>query len=465
MLPVVVIVGRPNVGKSTLFNQLTRTRDALVADTPGLTRDRNYGFGVLGPRPYIIVDTGGLDSNEAGIEIEMAEQTRAAIREADVLILLVDGRDGRAPGDEFLTEELRRANVPVHLVVNKTEGLPSEEAAVEFHKLGLGEPLCISAAHGQRLGALMDHLLEPFPEDGAGEQDGGPGDAVRVAIVGRPNVGKSTLVNRLVGEERVVAFDQPGTTRDSIDVPFELEGRKYCLVDTAGLRRRARVHEVIEKFSIIKALQAIDKANAVIYLIDASEGVTDQDQHLLGLVTERGRALVVALNKWDGLDADHRQHVRDSADRKLGFAEYAERRTISALHGSGVGDLMEAVDAAFANATRDLPTAELTRVLEAAVQEHTPPLVRGRRIKLRYAHQGGRNPPVIVIHGTQTDRLPESYRRYLINRFRSVLGLHGTPLKVQLKSGVNPFAGRRNKLTPRQKNKRERLMRNVRKRK
>jgi GTPase len=286
-----------------------------------------------------------------------------------------------------------------------------------------------------------------------------------VAIVGRPNVGKSTLINRLVGEQRVVAFDQPGTTRDSIDVPFELDGRPYCLVDTAGLRRRARVHEVVEKFSVIKALQAIDKANAVIYLIDASEGVTDQDQHLLGLVTERGRALVVALNKWDGLDADHRSRVREQADRKLGFADYAERRTISALHGSGVGNLMEAVDVAFESATRDLPTAELTRILEVAVQEHSPPLVRGRRIKLRYAHQGGRNPPVIVIHGNQTERMPETYRRYLSNRFIKVLRLHGTPLRIQLKSGDNPFAGRRNKLTPRQKAKRERLMRNVKKRK
>jgi GTPase len=465
MLPVVVIVGRPNVGKSTLFNQLTRTRDALVADTPGLTRDRHYGYGVLGPRPYIVVDTGGLDTTSDGVEVAMAEQTRLAIREADALILLVDGRDGRAPGDEMLTDELRRVGVPVHLVVNKTEGLAAAEAAIEFHELGLGDPLCISAAHGQRLGALMEHVLEPFPEADADGDERTDDGAVRVAIVGRPNVGKSTLINRLVGEQRVVAFDQPGTTRDSIDVPFELDGRPYCLVDTAGLRRRARVHEVVEKFSVIKALQAIDKANAVIYLIDASEGVTDQDQHLLGLVTERGRALVVALNKWDGLDADHRSRVREQADRKLGFADYAERRTISALHGSGVGNLMEAVDVAFESATRDLPTAELTRILEVAVQEHSPPLVRGRRIKLRYAHQGGRNPPVIVIHGNQTERMPETYRRYLSNRFIKVLRLHGTPLRIQLKSGDNPFAGRRNKLTPRQKAKRERLMRNVKKRK
>jgi len=465
MLPVVVIVGRPNVGKSTLFNQLTRTRDALVADTPGLTRDRHYGYGVLGPVPYLIVDTGGLDVTEDGVEVAMAEQTRHAIRDADALLLLVDGRDGRAPGDDMLAEELRRTDLPVYLVVNKTEGLSPHEAAAEFHRLGLGEPICVSAAHGQRLNALMEHVLERFPDAVEDDAERGPGDEVRVAIVGRPNVGKSTLVNRLVGEERVVAFDQPGTTRDSIDVPFQLEGRHYTLVDTAGLRRRARVHETIEKFSIIKALQAIDRANAVVYLIDASEGVTDQDQHLLGLVTERGRALVIAFNKWDGLDADHKHHVREEADRKLGFADYAERRTISALHGSGVGDLMGAVDSAFANATRDLPTPELTRILEGAVQEHSPPLVHGRRIKLRYAHQGGRNPPVIVIHGNQTERMPESYKRFLINRFRTVLGLHGTPLRLQLKSGENPFAGRRNTLTPRQKAKRERLMRKTRKRK
>jgi GTP-binding protein len=440
MLPVIALIGRPNVGKSTLFNRLTRSRDALVADYPGLTRDRNYGFGKLGPIPYLVIDTGGVAGGEEGIEEAMVDQTVKAVQEADVAIIMVDGRSGITAADEHVAELARKHAKKTWLAVNKAEGLEETTANADFYGLGLGDPVAISAA--------------PEADD---EHD------LRIAIVGRPNVGKSTLANRLLGEERLVVFDLPGTTRDTVEVPFERNDRKYTLIDTAGIRRKARVSEAIEKFSIVKALQAIEKAHVVISVLDAQEGVTEQDVSLLGLVVERGRALVVVTNKWDGLSAEKRKKVRDDLERRLPFLDFAERITVSALHGTAVGDLLPAVERAYSAATRDLSTTELTRELEAAVMEHPTPLVRGRRIRLRYAHQGGRNPPVIVIHGNQTVKLPESYRRYLINRFRKAFKLKGTPVRLVFKTGKNPYEGKRNKLTPRQERKRARLMKRVKK--
>jgi len=468
MLPVIALIGRPNVGKSTLFNRLTRSRDALVADYPGLTRDRKYGFGKLGPIPYLVIDTGGVAGGEEGIEEAMVDQTIVALQEADLAIIMVDGRSGLTAADEHVAELARKHAKKTWLAVNKAEGLDEAMANSEFHALGIGEPIAISAAHGDRIAALMEHVLAVFesPEPDEDENDDVEVEEdreLRIAVVGRPNVGKSTLINRLLGEERLVVFDQPGTTRDSVAVPFERNDRKYVLIDTAGIRRKARVHEAIEKFSIVKALQAIEQAEVVISVLDAQEGVTEQDVSLLGLVLERGRALVVVTNKWDGLSADHRKKVRDDLERRLPFLDFAERITISALHGTAVGDLLPAVERAYNAAMRDMSTTELTNELEAALIAHPTPLVRGRRIKLRYAHQGGRNPPVIVIHGNQVERLPESYRRYLINRFRKAFKLKGTPVRLAFKKGKNPFEGRRNTLTPRQERKRKRLMKRVKK--
>lgn len=462
MLPVLALIGRPNVGKSTLFNRLTRSRDALVADYPGLTRDRQYGFGKLGPIPYLVIDTGGVAGGEEGIHELMVEQTVRALEEADVAIIMVDGRSGLTAADENVAELARKHASKTFLAVNKSEGLDSAIAAGEFHGLGMGEPLPVSATHGDHINALMDLVLADFEVEDTEESEGDEDEReLRIAVVGRPNVGKSTLINRLIGEDRLVVFDQPGTTRDSVSVPFERNDRKYELIDTAGIRRRAKVSGAIEKFSIVKALQAIERAQVVVAVLDAHEGVTEQDVSLLGLILERGRALVVVTNKWDGLSAAERKHIRDELDRRLPFLDFAERMTISALHGTAVGDLLPAVERAFRAATRDLSTKDLTRELENAVTAHPPPLVRGRRIRLRYAHQGGRNPPVIVIHGNQTERLPEAYRRYLINRFRKVFKLKGTPVRLTLKTGKNPFKGRRNKLTPRQEQKRKRLMKHA----
>ncbi len=455
MLPVIALVGRPNVGKSTLFNRLTRSRDALVADQPGLTRDRKYGLGRVGERPYVVVDTGGISGNRDGVESLMDRQVRLAIEEADHILYLVDAREGLTGGDEAIAAELRRTGKPVTLVVNKSEGLERDLAAAEFHALGLGEPVPISAAHGRGVKPLINQVLDTLPPAEAPEETP---SGIRVAVVGRPNVGKSTLINRLLGEERLVAYDRPGTTRDAIQVPFEHRGRAYTLVDTAGVRRRARIDDAIEKFSVIKALQAMEQANVVLLVLDAREGVTEQDATLAGHVLESGRALVVVVNKWDGLDPSARERVRGELERKLPFLSFAEVKFVSALHGTGVGHLMEAVDAAWAAASADLKTPELTRVLEEAVLEHQPPLVRGRRIKLRYAHQGGRNPPVIVVHGNQTERVPAAYRRYLVNRFRQAFGLWGTPVRVEFRTSDNPYQGRRNRLTPRQRQKRKRLM-------
>ena len=464
MLPVIALIGRPNVGKSTLFNRLTRSRDALVADYPGLTRDRQYGFGKLGPVPYLVIDTGGVAGGEVGIKELMVDQTLLALDEADAAIIMVDGREGLSAADEHVAELARKNARKTWLVVNKAEGLDSAIASGEFHGLGLGEPLAVSAAHGDRISALMDAVLADFDAEEADEPESIEEDddrELRIAVVGRPNVGKSTLINRLIGEDRLVVYDQPGTTRDSVSVPFERNDRKYELIDTAGIRCKSKVHEVIEKFSIIKALQAIESAQVVIAVLDAHEGVTEQDVSLLGLILERGRALVVVTNKWDGMSAADRKHVRDELDRRLPFLDFAERMTISALHGTAVGDLLPAAERAFRAATRDLSTTALTRELESAVTAHPPSLVRGRRIRLRYAHQGGRNPPVIVIHGNQTDKVPEAYRRFLINRFRKAFKLKGTPVRLVLKTGENPYKGKKNKLTPTQERKRARLMKRV----
>ncbi|MEM9171817.1 MAG: ribosome biogenesis GTPase Der [Pseudomonadota bacterium] len=462
MLPVVALVGRPNVGKSTLFNRLTRSRDALVADYAGLTRDRQYGYGKVGPHDYLLIDTGGLAGADAGVEALMQAQALQAIDEAHAVIFLADARDGRVAGDDDIAAMLRKRGIKVFLAVNKAEGLDANTIGADFFALGLGEPIVISAAHGDRVGALIEHVLSQCP---APDPQADVSDAITVTVAGRPNVGKSTLINRLIGEDRLVAFDEPGTTRDSVRVPFSRDGHDYVLVDTAGVRRRARVSEAIEKFSIIKTLQAIDDCNVVIGVIDARAGITDQDVSLFGLILERGRALVIAINKWDGLGSDTRRRLRDGLELKLGFTDFAPKHFISALHGTAVGKLLPEVRKVHTAACRELSTSALTRSLETAVEAHPPPLSRGRRPKLRYAHQGGRNPPVIVIHGNQVERLAASYRRYLINTFRKVFRLHGTPVRLQLKSGSNPYEGRRNKLTPRQEAKRKRLMKHIKKKK
>ena len=438
MLPTIVLVGRPNVGKSTLFNRLTKTRDALVADFPGLTRDRHYGRGVVGDRPYLVVDTGGFEPLvDTGILVEMARQTLQAVDEADVVVFLVDGRQGVTPQDKVIAERLRRSERPVLLAVNKCEGMNRAIAAAEFHELGLGEPFAISSAHGQGVRDLVNLALEGFPLDE--EPNADEEKTPRIAIVGRPNVGKSTLINTLLGEDRVIAFDQPGTTRDSIHVDFERNGKKYTLVDTAGIRRRGKVFEAIEKFSVIKTLQAIEDANVVILVLDAQDAITEQDGSLAAFVLETGRALVVAVNKWDGLKEEKREDVKKDIARKLHFLTYAKFHYVSALKGQGLPPLLKSVDAAYAAAMAKLPTPKLTRVLEAAVQQHQPPITGAIRPKMRYAHQGGQNPPIIVIHGNHLSKVPASYRRFLEKAFRTAFDLSGTPLLIQFKTGANPF--------------------------
>ncbi len=460
MLPVIALVGRPNVGKSTLFNVLTGTRDALVADLPGLTRDRKYGYTKSDFPNCIVVDTGGLVAGAEGVGRLMAEQTLRAVDEADRILFLLDAREGCTPPDHFVANILRRTGKPVILVVNKAEGLDSSTAGSDFHQLGLGEPQAISAAHSSGINALLERTLHDFDLTTASGQDiGDDRDRIRVAVIGRPNVGKSTLINRLLGEERLITFDAPGTTRDSVFVPFEREERRYTLIDTAGVRRRARVEEAVEKFSVIKALQAVDSAHVVIGVIDAHDTVAEQDASLFGMVAERGRALVIAVNKWDGIPTDKRDEIRTGLDLKLPFLEFAPVFFISALHGTAVGDLMRAVSAAYDASMREMPTPELTRVLEQAIEQHQPPLVRGRRIKLRYAHQGGRNPPVIIIHGNQIDHVPDAYKRFLMGVFRKRFALQGTPVRVEFRSDDNPYAGKRNPTTPRQRRSRQRLVR------
>ncbi len=436
MIPVIALIGRPNVGKSTLFNVFTRSRDAIVADQPGLTRDRQYGVGERGDKSFIVIDTGGLSGERETLDELMARQTRIAIDEADEVLLIVDARDGLTEGDRQIAELVRRSGKSCRIVVNKTDGYSPEQAQAEFFALGFEHLHLIAAAHRKGTTALLDELLARFPPAVAEPDGNGP----VVAVIGRPNVGKSTLINRLAGEERVVAYDEPGTTRDTIAVPFERRGRSYTLIDTAGVRRRGKVHQAVEKFSVIKALDAIERAQVAILVIDAREGLTDQDLTLLGYVLEAGRALVIAVNKWDGLDSERREGVRQVLARRLEFAGFARRHFISARHGTGVGDLLASVDRAHAAATRDLNTRLLTDLLEEAVFRHNPPLHHGRRIKLRYAHQGGRNPPVIVVHGNQTRYLPAAYLRYLTNFYIDRLGLEGTPLRIELKAGSNPYA-------------------------
>jgi GTPase len=460
MLPAVALVGRPNVGKSTLFNRLTATRDALVADYPGLTRDRRFGLGRAGDRRFIVIDTGGLVSADSNAMTELvAAQVELAIEEADAVVLVVDHKSGLTPEDTAIAERLRRESKPVVIAVNKAEGVAGELAEAEFHTLGLGSPVGISAVHGHGIDELLRTALESFPAaaeaDAVTETEQGP----KVAVIGRPNVGKSTLINRLLGENRLITSPEPGTTRDSIHVPIERDDKKFVLVDTAGIRRRARVSETVEKYSVVQSLKAIEEAGAVIAVLDARENVTDQDVHLVGLAAERGRALALAVNKWDGMSGHERRFVERELERKLDFVQYASVHYISALHGSGIAELINAALIGYRNAGVELATPRLTRVLEDALQVNPPPLVRGRQVRLRYAHQGGRYPPLIVVHGTQATRLPDHYKRYLENAFREALKLKGTPVRVELRTTENPFAGRRNKLTPRQAKKRKRVRR------
>lgn len=455
--PTVALVGRPNVGKSTLFNQLTRTRDALVADESGLTRDRQYGMADIGQGHCIVVDTGGIMDDAQGLDASVAEQSRLAIEEADFVLFMVDGRAGLTSEDQSIAQHLRAHSSKTLLVMNKCEGLEQAVLAGEFYSLGLGEPLGIAASHGQGVTALRDILqtrIDLAPSSKPKREHG----RVAVALVGRPNAGKSTLLNRLVGENRVIASDVAGTTRDSVEVDFDYNGKPYVLIDTAGLRRRSKVHERVEKFSIVKTLQAVDAANVVVALVDAQEGVSAQDARILGMIADTGRAIVVAINKWDGLEYEVRERIRSEIQRKLPFLDYATFVTISALHGSKLRELMQAVAKAHRAAFCDLSTSQLSAVLEKAVFAHPPPAVAGRRIKLRYAHQGGRNPPTIVIHGNQTEKLNNNYRRYLINAFRQAFELHGTPVHLLFKTTDNPYKDRKNVLSTGQKRKRDRMI-------
>jgi GTPase len=484
MLPVVALVGRANVGKSTLFNRLTRTRDALVADFPGLTRDRKYGSVNFEGLEFIVVDTGGIDGNEQGIEVEMAEQSLKAIAEADVVLFMVDARAGATVGDSAIAAHIRRVEKPVFLVANKTDGLDADTAIADFYSLGVGEVYPIAAAHGRGVSSLLQHALLPFladslkaGADSAAAADAGPAletlteeqadaeaarlrsEHIKLAIVGRPNVGKSTLTNRILGEERVVVFDMPGTTRDSVFIPMQRNERNYTLIDTAGVRRRGKIDDMVEKFSVIKTLQAIEEANVVLLVLDARQGISDQDLSILGFALNAGRSLVIAVNKWDGLNDSIKDEVKRELDRRLGFIDFARLHFISALHGSGVGNLFESVEEAFDSATKRVSTSLLTRIMKMAQEDHQPPMVHGRRVKLKYAHAGGYNPPIIVIHGNQVKDLPDSYKRYLMNYYRKALQMMGTPVRVEFREGENPFTPtKKNTETALQKYKRERLM-------
>lgn len=461
MIPTIALVGRPNVGKSTLFNRLTRSRDAIVANFAGLTRDRKYGDGEHAGKRFMVVDTGGISGDEEGIDSVMADQSLLAMKEADIVVFLVDSRDGVTAADQQIADHLRTLSKPVYLAANKIDGLNQDLAIAAFFELGLGEVHGIAAAHGRGVRNLLDLMLASVPEQEPTSEEKPRG--IKMAIIGRPNVGKSTLVNRMLGEERVVVFDLPGTTRDSIYIDYERDGRPYTIIDTAGVRRRKNVKLTVEKFSIIKTLQAMDDANVVILVMDAQEGIVDQDLHLMGHAIESGRALVVALNKWDGLEEDHKKYIKTELERRLRFADFADLHFISALHGTGVGHLYQSVEKAYKSATEKYSTSFLTRVLEDAVSSHQPPLIRGRRIKLRYAHAGGHNPPIVVIHGNQTDEVPNHYVRYLEKTFRKALELHGTPVRIEFRSGDNPYAGKKNKLTDRQIAKKKRLMKHVKK--
>ncbi|AMF95145.1 ribosome biogenesis GTPase Der [Vibrio fluvialis] len=487
MIPVVALVGRPNVGKSTLFNRLTRTRDALVADFPGLTRDRKYGQAKLGEHQFIVIDTGGIDGSEEGVETKMAAQSLAAIDEADVVLFMVDGRAGLTVADEAIADHLRRIEKNTILVVNKVDGIDAEAASAEFWQLGVDQMFQIAAAHGRGVGALIDRALNPLAEQMQQEEaaledltdfidseeeeklDYTEEEAeeaykrlqdqpIKLAIIGRPNVGKSTLTNRILGEERVVVYDMPGTTRDSIYIPMKRDEREYVLIDTAGVRRRKRINETVEKFSVVKTLKAVEDANVVLLVVDARENISDQDLSLLGFALNAGRSIVIAVNKWDGLDTDVKERVKKELDRRLGFVDFARIHFISALHGTGVGHLFESVQEAYRSATTRVGTSVLTRIMKMATDDHQPPLVRGRRVKLKYAHAGGYNPPIIVIHGNQVNELPDSYKRYLMNYYRKSLDIMGTPIRIQFQNSENPFEGKTNKMTLSQERKRKRLM-------
>jgi GTPase len=438
--PIIAIVGRPNVGKSTLFNALTGTRDAIVADVPGVTRDRQYGYGRAGAGVYVVVDTGGLIENPVGIEAQMRIQTERAVAEADRLILLADARAGLTSQDLFVARELHRAGKPVFLAINKAEGLDPGVAAADFHALGMGEAVAISASHDQGCDELIEQVLAGL--DPSAAQSDFP-DSIRIAVIGRPNVGKSTLVNRLLGAERVIASETPGTTRDSIFVPFRKDERDFVLIDTAGMRRRSKVDDSVERVSVAKSLQAIEDAHVVILVLDAHDAIAEQDASVLGLALERGRALIVAVNKWDGIAEEQREQIRRQLDLKLDFVPFAPKLFISARHGTGVGELVRAAVRAYDAAFREMTTPHLTRALEEALEAHQPPLVRGRRIKLRYAHQGGKNPPRIIVHGNQTASVPEAYRRYLANVFRKTFDLFATPVAVEFRTDENPYERRK----------------------
>lgn len=458
MLPVVAIVGRPNVGKSTLFNALTRTRDALVADMPGVTRDRQYGISGVGERACVLIDTGGLVGQAEGIDYLTARQVHQAIEESQLVLFVVSARDGLTIEDQEISQLLRQHDRPVMLIGNKSDGTNPDIALVEFTALGMGPALAVAASHRQGMTELMEQVANELPPVTEDEADTGEDpDRIRLAIVGRPNVGKSTLVNRLLGEERVMAFDQPGTTRDSISTFMEQDGVKYELIDTAGVRRRSRVSDMVEKFSVIKALQAIDRAHVVILMLDATEGITDQDTTLLGHILQQGRALVIALNKWDGMGEYDRKQALSGMDRRLQYVPWARQICLSALHGSGLKELIKAVREAWRSATVNMPTPELTRVLQKAWEAHQPPMSQGRASRLRFAHAGGNLPPRIIIHGNRTDAIPDSYRRYLENVFIRHYKLRGTPLQIEFRSGENPYKDKKNKLTQRQLAKRRRL--------
>lgn len=448
MLPVIALVGRPNVGKSTLFNYLTQTRDALVADYPGLTRDRQYGFGKRGDSRYIVVDTGGITGDIDLMDEHIRTQVNKAIDEADAVVFMVDGIDGLRTYDETMADDIRRLRKPIFLVVNKAEGLNKAVAGGDFHGLGLGQPHAISAANGEGVVNFINTVIESLPAFESFPEDEEIDHGIKVAVIGRPNAGKSTLINRMIGEERVVASEVAGTTRDSIFVPFERDDQIYTLIDTAGVRRRSRIDLAIEKFSVTKALQAVDEANVVIALLDAHSEVAEQDARLMGLVVERGRALVVAVNKWDGLRPDEREFIKRQLDVKLPFASFARLHFISALHGTGVGDLFGSVRDAHKAAFTKIPTPEMTRHLEVAIAAHPPPMVGGRRIRLRYAHQGGVNPPRIIVHGSRTTKLPPTYKRYLSNYFRETFNLWGTPVALEFRDGENPYADKINPSKP-----------------
>lgn len=461
MLPAVALVGRPNVGKSTLFNQLTRSRDALVADQPGVTRDRRYGIAEHEGGRYVVIDTGGLGGvGEVEIDPGVDRQVELAVEEADALILVVDLSAGASAEDYAIAEKLRRSGKQVTLAVNKAEGVSPDMAAADFHALGLGDPAIIAARHGRGIVRLVERVLSAFDLDPAPEIS--DDDLPRLAVVGRPNVGKSTLINRLTGTERLVTSPMPGTTRDSIEVPCERDDHRFTLIDTAGVRRRARIDKGVEKFSVVQTLRTIEDAGVVILLLDAREGVTDQDLHLVGIAVNRGSALVVGINKWDGLDSSAKRRIEREAERQLEFAGYAERCFVSALHGSGISELVRAAMKAFESAGRRVSTSRLNELLKLATDAHPPPMVRGRQVRLRYVHQGGRFPPLFIVHGSQADRIPARYRRYLENNFRKALKLVGTPVKVEFRTGDNPFAGRRNRLTPRQQRRRQRVIRHSR---